>query len=100
VSPRTLKLKTINKAPVDGAVIVGNTGTGPLHVTVTIVEPRHKPFSTIDNAFIVAPSASSTVTVTFAPARKGTTLGDELKIKSDDPAHPRAIKVTLTGVSK
>ena len=29
VSPRRLKLKTTDKVPVDGSVVVGNTGTGP-----------------------------------------------------------------------
>ena len=100
VSPRTLKIRTINKASVEGAVVVGNVGTGPLHVTVTVVEPSHKPFSTTDSAFTVEPSASSTVTVTYAPNRRGRTTGDLLKIKSDDSTHPKAIKVTLIGISK
>jgi len=100
VSPRHLRLETTKKVPVNGAVVVGNIGTGPLHVTVKMIEPNHRPFSTSDFAFTVEPKAASTVTVTFAPTRRGTTTGDALKIKSDDSTHPKPIKVTLTGVSK
>jgi HYDIN/CFA65/VesB family protein len=77
-------------------VEVKNKGTGPLSVTVT--GPKHNPpFLVEPSAFTVAPDSTSTVTVTFAPTRKGTTL-DEIKIKSAEPK--KSFTVKLTGASK
>jgi hypothetical protein len=78
-------------------VVIGNTGTGPLHVTVG--GPTHNPPFSIDHAALtVPPSASSTVTVTYAPTKKGNNK-DKLSIRSDDPTHKKAIKVKLKGDS-
>ena len=98
VEPRKVKLKTTGDASVEGQVVVGNTGTGPLNVTVT--GPKHNPPFSIDSggAFTVQPSAESTVIVTFAPSKKGTT-DDKLNFKSNDTKHPK-IRVNLIGISK
>jgi hypothetical protein len=97
VSPRSLSFQTMGDAPVTGSVVVGNTGTGPLHVKVSV--PKHNPPFSIDkSAFTVAPSASSTVTVQYAPTKKGNN-NDALSITSDDPTQKKAIKVKLKGDS-
>jgi hypothetical protein len=98
VSPRSLTLGTTGNAQVSGPVVVRNTGTGPLHVTIS--GPKHNPPLSKDTAaFTVGPASSTTVTVTFAPSKKGTTK-EKLSIKSDDPSHKNAIEVKLKGVSK
>jgi Abnormal spindle-like microcephaly-assoc'd, ASPM-SPD-2-Hydin len=83
---------------VNGPVVVTNSGTGPLSVTIN--GPKHHPPFTVDsNSFPVQPSSSVTVTVTFAPTKKGKTK-DQLSFTSDDPTHKKPIKVKLKGNSK
>ena len=82
----------------NGPVVVTNSGTGPLNVTIN--GPTHNPPFTVDsNSFPVQPSSSVTVTVTYAPIKKGHTK-DRLLFSSDDPTHKKAIKVKLKGESK
>jgi len=78
-------------------VVVTNHGTGPLNVTIG--GPKHSPLFSIDQrAFTVQPNASSTITVQFAPTKKGIRT-DLLNVRSNDKKH-RRVAVTLTGISK
>jgi hypothetical protein len=78
-------------------MIVGNHGTGPLNVTIK--GPKHKPPFTVEsNGFEVDPSATVTVTITYAPTKKGTNK-DQLSVTSDDPTQHKPIKVKLKGDS-
>jgi hypothetical protein len=96
VSPLTMSLKTTNEAPVSEPVLVKNRGNGPLSVAVT--GPAHNPpFSVNVTQLIVAPNSMSTVTVTFAPTKKGIRT-DEITIKSAKPK--KSFRVLLTGRSK
>ena len=96
VSPLSLTLKTTGEAPVSKPLLIKNKGTGPLNVTVS--GPKHNPpFSVDTNSFTVAPNATSTVTITFAPTRKGTKT-DSVSIKSAKPK--KSFQVFLTGKSK
>ena len=82
----------------NGPVVVTNTGTGPLNVTIN--GPTHNPPFTVDsNNFPVQPSSSVTVTVTYEPSTKGHTK-DRLLFSSDDPTQKKPIKVKLKGISK
>ena len=65
---------------------------------MTVVGPAHNPPFSVDvSALIVGPNRVSTVTVTFAPAKKGIKT-DAIKIES---AHPKKrFVVFLTGKSK
>ena len=96
VSPLNITLKTTNEALVSRPVLVKNKGNGPLDVTVT--GPRHQPPFSVDmTSFTVAPNSMSTVTVTFAPTKKGIKT-DSISIKSAKPK--KAFRVYLTGKSK
>jgi hypothetical protein len=96
VSPLNLTLKTTNEMPVSKPVLVKNKGTGPLAVTVT--GPRHQPLFTVDQTqLVVAPNSTSTVTVTFSPAKKGIKT-DAIHIKSAKPK--KSFEVFLTGKSR
>jgi hypothetical protein len=91
-----MTLKSTNEAPVSEPVLVKNRGNGPLSVTVT--GPAHNPpFSVNVTQLIVAPNSMSTVTVTFAPTKKGIKT-DEITIKSAKPK--KSFHVLLTGKSK
>jgi hypothetical protein len=95
--PKSLTLSTTGDASVEGAVIVGNHGTGPLNVTIT--GPKHNPpFMVESNGFAVQPSATVTVTVTYSPTKKGNNK-DQLSVTSDDPTQKKPIKVKLKGDS-
>jgi hypothetical protein len=60
-------------------VVVGNTGTAALKVTVQ--GPKHSPPFSIDNSAFMVDPHSSTVTVIFTPTRKGPEK-DKLEITS------------------
>jgi hypothetical protein len=96
VSPLSMTLKTTGEALVSKPLLVKNKGTGPLNVTVT--GPRHRPPFSVDiTSFSVAPNSTSTVTITFAPTKKGTKT-DTVLIKSAKPK--KSFRVFLTGKSK
>jgi len=96
VSPLSMTLKTTSEAPVSKPLLIKNKGTGPLNVTVS--GPKHNPpFSVDTNSFTVAPNSTSTVTITFAPTKKGTKT-DSVSIKSAKPK--KSFQVFLTGKSK
>jgi hypothetical protein len=91
-----MTLKTTGEALVSKPLLVKNKGTGPLNVTVT--GPRHHPPFSVDiTSFSVAPNSTSTVTITFAPTKKGTKT-DTVLIKSAKPK--KSFRVFLTGKSK
>jgi hypothetical protein len=97
VAPKSLTLSTTGDASVNGPVVVTNSGTGPLNVTIS--GPKHNPpFSVDSNNFPVQPASSVTVTVTYAPTKKGNNK-DGLSFSSDDPTHKKPIKVKLKGDS-
>jgi hypothetical protein len=97
VTPKSLTLSTTGDAKVEGSVIVGNTGSGPLHVTIS--GPKHNPPFAIESGdFIVGPHATVTNTITYSPTKKGTNK-DRLSITSDDPSQKKPIKVKLKGDS-
>ncbi len=96
VSPLSMTLKTTGDAPVSKPLLIKNKGTGPLNVTVS--GPKHNPpFSADTTSLTVAPNSTSTVTITFAPIKKGTTT-DKVTIKSAKPK--KSFQVFLTGKSK
>lgn len=96
MTPLTLTFKTLNDAPESKPVLVKNKGNGPLSVTVT--GPKHNPPFSVDvNQLDVAPNSTSTITVTFAPTKKGIKT-DAIKIKSAKPR--KSFTVFLTGKSK
>jgi len=96
VSRLAMTVETTGERPASEPMEVRNKGRGPLYLTV--VPPRHNPpFSFDITSFSVAPNSARTVTVRFAPIKKGTTR-DEIKIQSADPR--KEFVVFLTGKSK
>jgi subtilase family serine protease len=99
VSPHRLNLSAVPNATASAAVTIGNTGPGDLHANIG--SPKHDPpFSILSNggAVSIPPNSAKTVTIQFAPIKKGTT-SDQLSITSDDPKQKKAIKVKLKGRS-
>src|SRR6202030_1041816 len=99
VSPHSLNLSAAPNATASAAVTIGNTGPGDLHANIG--SPKNQPpFSILGNvvAVTIPPNSAKTVTIQFAPIKKGTT-GDKVLITSDDPKQKKAIKVKLKGRS-
>ena len=62
------------------------------------VPSRGAPFVVTGGEFMVNPHGSSTVTITFAPAAKGSAHAT-IEITSSDPKH-RMVKVKMSGSGK
>jgi hypothetical protein len=100
VSPRTLHFNAAPHATATASFTIRNTGAGVLLATVG--NPKHDPpFSILSNggSLTIAPNASKTVVVQYAPLAAGTT-DDEISITSSDPKRRRPIDVKLKGKSK
>jgi archaellum component FlaF (FlaF/FlaG flagellin family) len=77
-------------------VTVTNTGTGPLAITsLQITGSQGTSFSAASSGTTVAPGASCTITVTFAPKLRSSQMA-HLMIYSNDPAR-KAVSVQLYG---
>ncbi len=99
VSPHSLNLSAAPNATASAAVTIGNSGPGDLHANIGSPK-HHPPFSILSNglAVTIPPNSAKTVTIQFAPIKKGTT-SDQVSITSDDPKQKKAIKVKLKGRS-
>ena len=99
MSPHTLHFDTAPGTTEREFFTISDTGTGTLHANFG--PPKHDPpFSILSNsgALTIPPGSSVTVTVQYAPTRKGTT-SDHIVITSDDRKHKRDT-VELKGKSK
>jgi len=95
-----LNLSAAPNSTASAGVTIGNAGPGDLHANVG--SPKHDPpFSILSNggAVTIAPSSVKTVSIQYAPTKKGST-SDQISITSDDPKQRKPIKVKLKGKSK
>ena len=100
VSKKKLNLKAAPMATASASFTIGNTGTGPL--TANVSSPKHSPiFMEIGggSGIVIAPGGTSTVTIVYSPAKKGST-SDQILITSNDPKQKKPKKVNLKGKSK
>ncbi|HJT71395.1 MAG TPA: choice-of-anchor D domain-containing protein [Terriglobales bacterium] len=81
-------------------VSLTNPGTADLTITQATLSPSSSSFSTsgLNIPLTISPGASSTFTVTFAPASAGSESGS-LSLASNAPNSPLTISLTGTGVS-
>ncbi|MGD0117621.1 MAG: choice-of-anchor D domain-containing protein [Candidatus Binatus sp.] len=100
------KLKLMPKSIKFGKVAMGNE-SGPRTLEIenlgttammAVVPSRGAPFVVTGGEFMVNPHGSSTVTITFAPAAKGSAHAT-IEITSSDPKH-RMVKVKMSGSGK
>jgi len=99
VSPHSLHFDTAPGTTERENFTISDTGTGTLHANVGL--PKHDPpFSILSNsgALTIPPGSSVTVTVQYAPAKKGSN-SDKILITSDDRKHKKDT-VDLKGKSK
>jgi MYXO-CTERM domain-containing protein len=76
-------------------VMVGNTGSGPLHL-MALSFGAGEPFAvTPSSALTLAPGESQELSVTFKPTATGAASGT-LTLSTDDPARPQ-VSVALSG---
>lgn len=78
-------------------LVVSNAGTAPL--AVAAVTSTDGAFAAAPAAFTLAPSASRSVTVTFAPAAEGP-AGGALVFAHDGPSSPDTVAVAGIGLSE
>jgi sugar lactone lactonase YvrE len=100
VTKKELNLRAAPMATASASFTIGNSGTGPL--TANVSSPKHSPtFTEIGggNGIVIAPGATSTVTIVYSPVKKGST-SDQVVITSDDPKQKKPKKVKLKGKSK